>query len=409
MREPKEGQAEGTLLRYSWLALAMLTMIQLTGACGSFSLGPLAPFLKDGLGLSRAQVGMFTSATYLGYIVLAIPWGRLADSIGPRKVLLFSSLLQGIAYLGFSRAPSFLPAFLAVFISGTGYGAITAATVKGLVNWFPARMRATTIGIKQTGAPVGGALCALVLPTLAVAFTWRTAATAVGFTIIASAVICFLLYRDSPGRELSPASTTRQKGALLRILKNRDIILVGLVSIAYGMLEFSMTTYLVLYIKESLLLTAVAAGTFLAVAQVCGGSGRILWGVVSDRLMGGRRRGILIMLGLMGAVMLMVLSLWASRMPVWLTYVTVAVFGATGMGWFGVQLTLASELAASGLAATGTALVMTITSVGSLLGPPIFGYLVDLNQSYTLPLRLLGSVVIVAALMLLLVRERKQA
>jgi MFS family permease len=51
---------------------------------------------------------MFTSAIYLGYILMAIPWGRLADSIGPRKVMLVAPLLQGIAYLGFSQAPSFV-------------------------------------------------------------------------------------------------------------------------------------------------------------------------------------------------------------------------------------------------------------------------------------------------------------
>jgi MFS family permease len=169
-----------------------------------------------------------------------------------------------------------------------------------------------------------------------------------------------------------------------------------------------MTTYLVLYIKESLLFTAVAAGTFLALAQVCGGSGRILWAIISDRLMGGRRREILIMLGLIAALMLLVLSLWATKMPTWLIYVTVAVLGATGMGWLGVQLTLVSELAGTEVAATGSAVAMTIGCIGNLVGPPIFGYLVDVTESYTLSLQLLGSGTIAASLLLLFTKERKQ-
>jgi ACS family hexuronate transporter-like MFS transporter len=408
MRPQKGVYDEETLLRYRWAVLAVLFLLQFTCSGVSFSFGPLAPFLKDGLGLSRAQVGMFTSAIYLGYILMAIPWGRLADSIGPRKVMLVAPLLQGIAYLGFSQAPSFVFALLAVFIAGVGYGAVTSSTVKGLVYWFPARMRATAIGIKQTGAPVGGALCALALPALTLAFTWRVSAAAVGFAVIASAIICFLIYREFPRQGLPGARVPQKRGGLVQVLKNRDIMLVSFISIVYGMVEFSMTTYLVLYIKETFLFTAVVAGTFLALAQVCGGSGRILWGVISDRLMGGRRREVLILLGIVAASMLLVLSLWAARMPTWLLYVTVAVLGVTGMGWLGVHLTLVSELAGRELAATGSAVSVTISCIGNLIGPPLFGYLVDVTQSYTLSLRLLGFCTIAAALLLLLVRERKE-
>lgn len=408
MKEPGQESAPGSPLRYRWGVLVVLTLMQFTASGGSFSFGPLAPFLMEGLKISRAQVGMFTSALYLGYVLMAIPWGRLADSVGPRRVLLFAPFLQGIAFIGFSQAPSFLFAWLAIFIAGIGYGAVTSATVKGVVNWFPAKIRATAIGIKQTGAPVGGALGALALPALALAVSWRAAAAAVGFAIIAATITCFLLYRDSPNPAPPTASTTPKTGGLLQVLKSRDIMLVSFISIAFGMLEFCMTTYLVLYIKESLLLTTVVAGTFLAVAQVCGGSGRILWGIASDQLMGGRRREILIMLGLTGALMLLTLSLWAAKMPIWLIYVAIAIFGATGMGWLGVQLTLVSELAGTKLAATGSSVSITITCLGNLAGPPLFGYLADLTQSYTLSLRLLSGCAIIAALLLLLVHERKQ-
>jgi predicted MFS family arabinose efflux permease len=226
--------------------------------------------------------------------------------------------------------------------------------------------------------------------------------------VIASAIICFLIYREFPRQGLPGAGVPQKRGGLVQVLKNRDIMLVSFISIVYGMVEFSMTTYLVLYIKETFLFTAVVAGTFLALAQVCGGSGRILWGVISDRLMGGRRREVLVLLGIVAASMLLVLSLWAARMPTWLLYVTVALLGVTGMGWLGVHLTLVSELAGRELAATGSAVSVTISCIGNLIGPPLFGYLVDVTQSYTLSLRLLGFCTIAAALLLLLVRERKE-
>ncbi len=408
MKVQKRVYDEGSPLGYRWAVLAVLFLLQFTCSGGSFAFGPLAPFLKEGLSISRAQVGMFTSAIYLGYVLMAIPWGRLADSIGPRKVMLVAPLIQGIAYLGFSQAPSFLFALMAVFIAGIGYGAVTSSTVKGLVYWFPAKMRATAIGIKQTGAPAGGAMCALVLPALTLSFTWRVSAGAVGFAVIVSAIICFLIYRESPFQELPKTGDLQKRGGLVQVLKNRDIMLVSFISIIYGVVEFSMTTYLVLYIKETFTFSAVVAGTFLALAQVSGGCGRILWGIVSDRVLGGRRREVLILIGVVAALMLLILSFWAAGMPTWLLYFTVAVLGVTGMGWLGVQLTLVSELAGSELAATGCAVSVTISCIGNLIGPPIFGYFVDMTQSYTLSLRLLGFCTIVAALLLFLVRERKE-
>ena len=115
----------------------------------------------------------------------------------------------------------------------------------------------------------------------------------------------------------------------------------------------------------------------------------------------------LILIGIVAASILLVLSFCAAWMPIWLLYVTVALLGVTGMGWLGVHLTLVSELAGSELAATGSAVSVTISCLGNLAGPPIFGYLVDVTQSYTLSLRLLGFCTIVAALMLLIVHERK--
>jgi MFS family permease len=124
--------------------------------------------------------------------------------------------------------------------------------------------------------------------------------------------------------------------------------------------------------------------------------------------LGGRRREVLILIGIVAALTLLVLSFWAAGMPTWLLYFIVAVLGVTGMGFLGVQLTLVSELAGSELAATGSAVSVTISCIGNLIGPPAFGYLVDVTQSYTLSLRLLGFCTIVAAFLLLMVRERKK-
>ena len=85
--------------------------------------------------------------------------------------------------------------------AGMGYGVINPATAKAIMYWFSAKGRATAIGIKQSGVTIGGALAAALLPTLALALTWRTSLALLGAVILAVAVLCYLFYRRS-GQDL---------------------------------------------------------------------------------------------------------------------------------------------------------------------------------------------------------------
>src|SRR5689334_5570288 len=60
-----------------WGILALVTASHGLGALSVLAVAPLAPFLLDALHLSRAQVGWFLPAVYLGGVLMALPAGWL--------------------------------------------------------------------------------------------------------------------------------------------------------------------------------------------------------------------------------------------------------------------------------------------------------------------------------------------
>ena len=59
--------------------------------------------------------------------------------------------------------------------AGMGYGMLNPTTAKAAIAWFPRRQRATAVGLKQVGLPLGGAVGASIMPPLALWLGWRPA------------------------------------------------------------------------------------------------------------------------------------------------------------------------------------------------------------------------------------------
>ena len=84
--------------------------------------------------------------------------------------------------------------------------------------------------------------------------------------------------------------------------------------------------------------------------------------------------------------------------------------------WAGIQLTVSAYLVlylkeallfSVVLAGTATGVSITIAYTGIIIGPPIFGHIVDITQSYSLAWLIFGMASAVAMVILLLVEERQ--
>jgi len=313
--------------------------------------------------------------------------------------------------------PSYESALVIMAMSGLGCGCLMPSTTKGVMVWFPVKERATVMGLKQTGVNVGGIIAAAVLPAVALALGWRFGFLFLGILAIIIGVSSFLLYKDppvpatSPSRKDDATSTdvaTPTKGQLLReLLKARDVWLVALAGFALAVVEFAVIAHLVLYLTEALLFPVVTAGMMLAMTETGGVLGKPGSGLLSDRLFGGSRRKIYMLWGGLAGVMCMLIALWGTSLS-WELYPILVILGVTAIGWGGLHLTLVAELAGTELAGTATGATGVAVNAGTLVGPILFGYLVDVSGSYQLAWLsgVVFAVICVAALFF--VREEKR-
>ena len=121
----------------------------------------------------------------------------------------------------------------------------------------------------------------------------------------------------------------------LSVLRSRDVLLQGLAAMFLCVIEFSALAQLVLFLKGDWGYTAVAAGGLLAFCQGLGAIGKPVSGLVSDRVLGGRRRPALIALaGLAGAACaILALIRPGQTLALWLA---LALLGVGAVGWGGL-------------------------------------------------------------------------
>ena len=123
-------------------------------------------------------------------------------------------------------------------------------------------------------------------PPLALAFGWRTAVAVSAAAVGSLALLTWALYRDLP--EPVAAGPARGRTSFWAVLANHDLWLVGISTLIFAGVQTVFLSFLVLYLRDVVELALVVAAKYLVAAQVSGVAGRVLFGLLSDRLFGGR-------------------------------------------------------------------------------------------------------------------------
>jgi MFS transporter, ACS family, hexuronate transporter len=382
-----------------WLVLALVTLAHALGALSVLAVAPLAPFLLDAMQLSRVQVGLFLPAVYLGGVLMALPAGWLTDRVGVRMTLGVGQVIIGVMVMGAAMTES-LPAFLGcLVIAGFGFSVLNPSTGKAVIEWFPPRRRGFAMGIKQTGLTLGGLTAALTMPPLALYLGWRRALVSAGVLSLVSALLIGVVYR-TPAALVAPRPAEWPRIAELGMFFRRPGVVIVFVSgFALSIAQSSVLAYLALYAKETFAVSAVAAGQFLALAQIGGTGSRLAWGAVSDRFFGGRRRPGVMINALVGAMAYTLFAL-GEGLSAALAIPLAIVAGAGAFGWVGLYFALVAEVGGARYAGLLTGVAVAFSWSGVLVGPPIFGLVLEATGSYTAPWLILAAIGVAVAVTL---------
>lgn len=363
----------------------MLVLIATLAIQALATLMVLAPPVFAGLaapdfGISANHIGVFTAVVYAAAVLSTGMSGGPVRRYGAIRVSQ-AALLIGAAGLALLASASIWLGLIGAVFIGVGYGPMTPASSHLLIRQTPPARRALVFSIKQTGVPLGGALAGLVVPPLAIPFGWRGAALAVAAVSALLAIVCEPLHK-SLDDDVDPkaAGGSHIVAAVNMVLGEPVLRRLALASLSYSAMQLCVSAFVVNFLTERAGMALVAAGIVMAVLQAAGIVGRVLWGWTADRLLSARQT--LSLLGLTICAAGALLALVGPGWPFALVLVVAAALGAVALGWNGVFLAEVARLAPAGSAGMATGGALALTFVGALLGPPIFGAIIDMTGSY---------------------------
>jgi MFS transporter, AAHS family, 4-hydroxybenzoate transporter len=137
------------------------------------AIGYVAPALAREWSLPKGALGPVFSAGLFGLMIGALLFGPLADRIGRKKIIIFSTLAFGVGSLVTAFVQDVNTLLAIRFLTGLGLGGAMPNAVAMTAEFNPRRRRATMVMIMFCGFSVGAALGGWLAAALIPAFGWR--------------------------------------------------------------------------------------------------------------------------------------------------------------------------------------------------------------------------------------------
>lgn len=366
----------------AWSVLAVTLAIQALVSMAVLTVPAMAPAMAQSLNVSPTLIGLYIAVVYAGAMLASLMSGPWVLRWGAIRVSQLGLLVCAAGLVLLAAAPGVVSALVGAFLIGVGYGPITPASSHLLARTTPPDRVSLVFSIKQTGVPLGGVMAGALVPGLLVFGGTDAALLAVAVGNIVCAAIAQPM-RDEldadrePGRALGVASLT---GPIRLVVSQPQLAQLASFSFVFSAVQMCLASYLVTYLHSALGYSLVVAGVVLSTAQVGGVVGRVLWGYMADRWLGPRR-----MLAVLAVLMALCCAITAALnvgAPLVLVIVLMAAFGASATGWNGVYLAEVARMAPAGQASAATGGALSVTFLGVVLGPVLFGMLSGAFDSY---------------------------
>mgnify|MGYP002628369270 CR=1 FL=1 len=369
----------------------------------------VAPEVAKAVGLSTNYLGAYVALVYFAAMIATLLGGAAVKRWGAIRLSQAGLLSAAIGLFLCAIPHPFTIALGALFI-GAGYGPITPASSHLLIKTTPPEKLSFVFSVKQTGVPLGGMIAGALVPSLDIAIGWQLA-------FISSGVACLLCawavqplragLDDDRDPTVKPSLAASVVQPLRLIFEHTGLRALSMTSFLFAVCQMSLMAYLVTFLFEDLGWSLVAAGAALTVAQAGGVIGRILWGYVADRWL--TPTVMLIVIALLLTVGAVGTALLRPDSSPWILFPVLVIFGASAIGWNGVFLAQIARLAPVGQASVATGGTLCITFLGVVLGPPLFGVLAGVFNSYGASYGVLGLFGLVITIMLVRLRSTSRA
>lgn len=372
------------------------------------------PYIADDFNMSPLEVGTVISAFFIGYALLQIPGGMLADRFGPRRVMIVGVTWWTIfaVLTGCMRALNPMLGMRVLF--GIGEGVFPASSWKTIATWFPVKERSTANGFMMSSNFLGPALAPLFVVGIMNVLGWREVFY---FLAIPGIIMVYLLWRfvaDTPDThpriskeelaEINDGHTEELvQGISFAELLKRPI--AWQLFILWFFFDFSFWGFLSWtpsYLVKERGFAMLAMGITASLPFFAGTLGLILGGWLSDKVFSQRRSLFACCLCLLAAV-----GIYSSyRATVDTVEVILAITGLLQGGAFGAIWGIPMTLLPKEIMGTASGFMNMAGLMAGALAPVVMGFLIEVSGNYHSSFVVIALALVITGLLLLTVRKR---
>lgn len=379
-------RASGSLLGLAYLAFISLGLPDAL-------LGVGWPSMRAEFGVSIEAVGLILTVGVTGYLLSSVSTGFVLGRLGVGRLLAGSTWLVAVGLAGYAAAPVFPAALGGSLLVGLGSGAIDAGLNAYAAERFGARHMNWLHASFGFGATLGPLVMTSVLGA-GLSWRWGYGLTAAVQALLATAfTVTARRWDDAPVPVAESGGTTR-RGALLT-----PAVWLGAATFAlYTGMEVAVALWTFTLLTEGRGLSTTVAGTCVSAYWGALFAGRVLYGVVADRLPG--RQASIACIGGM-AVGALVIALPG---PAFGTVVGVMMIGAFAAPVFPLLTLTTAERVGAEHAGPAVGMQVGSASLGAVVFPGAIGLLVGRFGTDVLAPSFLALAVLMAVLYLATLR-----
>ena len=390
----------------------MLILASMAYACFGLALASIPPLVDPiiaDLSMTSGQMGMVLGVWQMVFIGTSSPLGSLLDRWGARRAITLGLILILLSIVLRGLATDFTTLLLAVALLGAGGPIIAAGMPKIVAQWFSGNERGLATGIYVVGRDTGAVFALATAASLVIALTgsWRGIAIVYGVITLLVIALWVAFSKDlqpvppvHPGEGIERGDAS-ENGGVMDLLKIRDIQLVLVLGFVVFFMNHGLGAWLPTVLRESGMPLAesgrwVAAGIGLAMLSN--------FAVPSLARKGLRSRWLLVML-LGGALTTAGLACFSGT-----ALIAMVLLGTVIRSPAMQVLTLVlMETPGVGAKRVGAAagLFFAVAEIGGFTGPLTLGVVRDSSGGLTLGLWIIVAITAVAAVLPLLIRERR--
>ncbi|MDX8516409.1 MFS transporter [Mesorhizobium captivum] len=367
---------------YRWVIVAAGALMTCVALGAMFSLAIFLEPMSLDTGWSRAGI---SSAMTLNFLVMGLggfAWGSIYDRVGARPVVLAGAVLLGLALVVASRANSLLVFQLSYgVIVGLAASAFFAPMIALTTAWFDTN-RSLAVSLVSAGMGVAPMTISPFARWLISAYDWRTAMFDIGVMAWVLLLPVVLLVRQPPAAVVAsdgsvPSPATDDPGMSVgQALRSPQFLVLGMTFFACCAAHSGPIFHMVSY-AMACGVAPMAAVSIYSVEGLAGLGGRLLYGVLGDRL--GVKPVLITGLAIQAAVIAAYLAVGQLEQ----FYVLAVIFGATYGGVMPLYAVLAREYFGPRIIGTVFGAATMLSSLGMSFGPLAGGMIYDAYASYS--------------------------